>query len=248
MVAAAAIFFPWRTGPRKGAAFLAATAVAFAVVAGSYTVTLLKESATTVDKNFSFDTKTDPAYFLMWRTDMPGKVTQWPLPGELGGVGLFAILLFVCLGVCVWLGMRKPMVATIACMFVSAWVMRMWFASRMFSTGTVQLWLRTDNQLLYCGLILGGLAVHLGSRQLAKHGKLPSPRTAVIGAFCGLLFLFGSVASSMSDRYMPAKENTYRILPWVSHTVRELNGKCPTYAPNHTCSQNGDQTWTQLIQ
>ncbi|MDH6136569.1 hypothetical protein P3T37_005997 [Kitasatospora sp. MAA4] len=248
VIAAAAIFFPWRTGLLKGAGFLGATVAAFVVVAGSYAVTLLQQSATTVDKNFSFDTKTDPAYFLMWRTDMPGKVGQWPVPGELGGIGLFAIVLFVCLGVCLWLGMRKPFVVTVVCMFASAWVMRMYFASEMYSTQTVQLWLRTDNQLLYCALILGGLAVHLVVRELTARGKFPSPQTAVIGAFVGLLFLFGSVASSMSDRYMPAKENSYKILPWVSHTVRELNGKCPTYAPNHTCSQDGDQTWQQLIQ
>ncbi|MEV6524185.1 hypothetical protein AB0M43_19725 [Longispora sp. NPDC051575] len=248
VLAACAMFFPWKKAPWKGLAFLGTTGLAFALVAGRYVLTMLHESATTADRNFAFDTKTDPTYFLMWRTDMPGKVGQWPLPGELGGVGLFSILLFVCLGVCLWLGLRKPMVVTIVCMFASAWVARMWFASRMFETGTVQLWLRTNNQLLYCGLILCGLAVYLVARRFRDRGAFPDPTKAAIGGFVGLLLLFGSVSSSMSDRYMPTKENTYRILPWVSHTVREYNGNCPRYAPNHECSKDGDQTWQKLLE
>jgi galactan 5-O-arabinofuranosyltransferase len=209
---------------------------------------MLRESATTADRNFAFDTRTDPAYFLMWRTDMPGKVGQWPPPGELGGVGLFSILVFIGLAVCLWLGLRKPLVITIVLMFASAWVVRMFFASRMYETGTVQLWLRTDNQLLYCGLVLCALAAGLVVRHLMATGRFPHPQAAVIGAFCGLLMLFGSVSSSMSDKYMPTKENTYRILPWVSHTVRQLDGRCPRYAPNHECSAAGDQSWQGMLE
>lgn len=75
---------------------------------------------------------------------------------------------FVCLGAAIWLGLRKPLIVTIAAMFVSAWVMRMYIASHMYETQTVQLYTRTNNQLLYCGLILCALVAHLVSLKLAE--------------------------------------------------------------------------------
>ncbi|MGW6708707.1 hypothetical protein ACWGDE_27975 [Streptomyces sp. NPDC054956] len=265
---AALLYFPWKTGRLKGAAFMGAALAAFMVVAGKYLLVMLKEGQTTKDSNFTFDTLTDPAYYLMWRTDMPGKVGEWPLPGEFGGVGLFAIVTFVCLGVAIWLGLRKPMVVTIAAMFISAWLMRMYIASHMYETQTVQLYLRTNNQLLYCGLILAALVAHLVSQRLAERrttdagsgaGTDANPGTtatrrgfpgregAVIGTLCALLLLLGTVSSSMADRYMPAQDGTYRILPYVSHTIRQQNGKCPKFAPEHKCSKEGDQTWLTYI-
>ncbi|MET9568067.1 hypothetical protein ACFYNW_21010 [Streptomyces virginiae] len=266
---AALLYFPWRDGRLgriKGAAFLGASLAAFLVVAGRYLMVMLTEGQTTKDYNFRFDNFTDPAYYLMWRTDMPGKVGEWPLPGEYGGVGLFALVTFVGLGAAIWLGMRKPMVVTIAAMFISAWVMRMYIASHMYETQTVQLYTRTNNQLLYCGLLLCALVVHLVSQRMAARRAqssadaeptaatadaggtgFPGREGAVIGAMCALLLLLGTVSSSMADRYMPAKENTYRILPWVSHTITEQDGSCPKYAPGGTCSKDGDQSWLSFI-
>ncbi|WP_374773839.1 hypothetical protein OG756_13215 [Streptomyces sp. NBC_01310] len=272
---AALLYFPWRTGRLKGAAFLGATLAAFLVVAGRYLRVMLIEGQTTKDYNFRFDNFTDPAYYLMWRTDMPGKVGEWPLPGEYGGVGLFALLTFVCLGAAIWLGIRTPMVVTIAAMFISAWVMRMYIASNMYETQTVQLYTRTNNQLLYCGLLLSALLVHLVAQRMAARradsgteaelqagaglqtgskasrgtasAGFPGREGAVIGTMCALLLLLGTVSSSMADRYMPAKENTYRILPWVSHTITEKDGSCPKYAPGGTCSKDGDQSWLTFI-
>ncbi|MFI1281647.1 MULTISPECIES: hypothetical protein [unclassified Streptomyces] len=268
---AALLYFPWRTGRLKGAAFLGATLAAFLVVAGRYLRVMLIEGQTTKDYNFRFDNFTDPAYYLMWRTDMPGKVGEWPLPGEYGGVGLFALVTFVCLGAAIWLGIRTPMVVTIAAMFISAWVMRMYIASNMYETQTVQLYTRTNNQLLYCGLLLSALLVHLVAQRMAARradsgtepeaelqagsnasrgtasAGFPGREGAVIGAMCALLLLLGTVSSSMADRYMPAKENTYRILPWVSHTITEKDGSCPKYAPGGTCSKDGDQSWLTFI-
>ena len=257
VVVAALVYFPWRTGRLRGLAFVGVTGAAFLVIAGRYLLVMLSEGQTTKDYNFRFDNFTDPAYFLMWRTDMPGKVTEWPLPGEFGGMGLFAVVMFVCVGVALWLGLRKPLVVTIGCMFASAWVMRMYIASHMYETQTVQLYTRTNNQLLYCGLILCALVAHLVSLRLAERragdagapagGGFPNPRAAVVGALFAMLFLFGTVSSSTADRYMPAKENTYRILPWVSHTVQKQDGSCPKFAPGGTCSKDGDQTWLTLI-
>ncbi|MEU7552178.1 hypothetical protein AB0B01_07430 [Streptomyces sp. NPDC044571] len=253
---AALLYFPWRTGPLKGAAFMGAALAAFLVVAGRYLMVMLSEGQTTKDYNFRFDNFTDPAYYLMWRTDMPGKVGDWPPPGEFGGVGLFALVTFVGLGVAIWLGIRKPLVVTIAAMFVSAWVMRMYIASHMYETQTVQLYTRTNNQLLYCGLILCALVAHLVSLRPAQRrtsggggasAAFPGREGAVIGALCALLLLLGTAASSMSDRYMPAQDGTYRILPYVSHTVRKQDGSCPKFAPHGVCSKDGDQSWLSYI-
>ncbi|MFI1455808.1 hypothetical protein [Streptomyces roseus] len=276
---AALLYFPWKTGRLKGAAFMGSALAAFLVVAGRYLMVMLKEGQTTKDYNFRFDNFTDPAYYLMWRTDMPGKVGDWPPPGEFGGVGLFALVTFVCLGVAIWLGLRKPLVVTIAAMFISAWVMRMYIASHMYETQTVQLYTRTNNQLLYCGLILCALVAHLVSLKLAERRTasgatgaigsaegappatagdgssapaavrtgFPGREGAVIGTLCALLLLLGTVSSSMSDRYMPAQDGTYRILPWVSHTIRQQDGKCPKFAPKHECSKDGDQSWLSYI-
>ncbi|MFE2550995.1 hypothetical protein ACFXGI_20960 [Streptomyces sp. NPDC059355] len=268
---AALLYFPWKTGRLKGAAFMGSALAAFLVVAGRYLMVMLKEGQTTKDYNFRFDNFTDPAYYLMWRTDMPGKVGDWPPPGEFGGVGLFALVTFVCLGAAIWLGLRKPLIVTIAAMFVSAWVMRMYIASHMYETQTVQLYTRTNNQLLYCGLILCALVAHLVSLKLAERRTasdaaapaapadgapsapaavrtgFPGREGAVIGTLCALLLLLGTVSSSMSDRYMPAQDGTYRILPWVSHTIRQQDGKCPKFAPKHECSKDGDQSWLSYI-
>ncbi|MFJ2820588.1 hypothetical protein ACIO7M_05640 [Streptomyces toxytricini] len=263
---AALLYFPWKTGPLKGAAFMGAALGAFLVVAGRYLAVMLTEGQTTKDYNFRFDNFTDPAYYLMWRTDMPGKVGDWPPPGEYGGVGLFALVTFVCLGAAIWLGLRKPMVVTIAAMFLSAWVMRMYIASHMYETQTVQLYTRTNNQLLYCGLILCALVAHLVSLRLAERRSagaggadpaaasaprpaagLPGREGAVIGTLCALLLLLGTVSSSMADRYMPAQDGTYRILPYVSHTIRQQDGECPRFAPKGECSKDGDQTWLTYV-
>ncbi|WP_328925518.1 hypothetical protein OG429_13265 [Streptomyces sp. NBC_00190] len=255
---AALLYFPWRTGRLKGAAFLGATLGAFLVVAGRYLAVMLTEGQTTKDYNFRFDNFTDPAYYLMWRTDMPGKVGDWPPPGEYGGVGLFALVTFLCLGAAIWLGIRRPMVVTVAAMFISAWVMRMYIAAHMYETQTVQLYTRTNNQLLYCGLLLCALVAHLVSQRMAAARRtaegdgtsrtgFPGREGAVIGALCALLLLLGTVSSSMADRYMPAKDGTYRILPWVSHTITERDGSCPKFAPGGTCSKDGDQSWLSFI-
>jgi hypothetical protein len=270
VAAAVLLLFPWRSGRSgrlRGLAVAGTSAAAFLLVAGWYAVILLR-SAGTPDRNFSFDVYTDPAYFSMWRTDMPGVVTQWPPPGEIGGVSVFTALLFVALGVTLWLGLRRSVVVATACIFASAWLMRLFFAARMYSTGEVELWIRTDNELLYCGLVFIGLAVYLLAARLVEaraalsrppggegsgagdrglRPGLPLRGPAVIGAFAGLLMLAGSMGSSQSDRYMPADVPTYQIFTYVSHTVRMLNGRCPQYAPHGQCSKDGDQKWKSFI-
>ena len=72
---------------------------------------------------------------------------------------------------------------------------------------------------------------------------LPSRLGAHVGVLAAVLLVLGSAASSVSDYWMPAKTNSYKILAYVSQTMRKPDGTCPEYAPNHECSATGDQSW-----
>ena len=242
LVAAVLLLFPWRK-ERVGKllAFVGVTVAVFGVLCGWYINDLTGPG--NVDRAYGFDAYTDPAFFSMWRTDMPGDVGQWPPPGELAGLGLFSVLTFAGLGVALWLGWRRPLAVTVACVFAGTWLWRMEVASRMWATGTVQLWPRTGNQLLYCILVLGAAATAFAASRLASGAPLPSRLGAHVGVLAAVLLVLGSAASSVSDYWMPAKTNSYKILAYVSQTMRKPDGTCPKYAPNHECSATGDQSW-----
>ena len=242
LIAAVLLLFPWsRAGAGKLAGFIGATVAVFGLLCGWYVKDLIGPG--NVDRAYGFDAYTDPAFFSMWRTDMPGDVGQWPPPGELAGVGLFSVLTFAGVGVALWLGWRRPLAVTVACVFAGTWLWRMEVASRMWATGTVQLWPRTGNQLLYCVLVLGAAAACFAASRLAGRPPLPSRVGAHVGALVAVLLLLGTAASSVSDYWMPAKTNSYKILAYVSQTMRKPDGGCPKYAPNHQCSATGDQSW-----
>jgi hypothetical protein len=242
LVVAVLLLFPWskeRIG--KLAGFVGLTVAVFGLLCGWYVKDLLGPGTT--DRAYGFDAYTDPAFFSMWRTDMPGDVGQWPPPGELAGEGLFSVLTFAGLGVALWLGWKRPLAVTVACVFAGTWLWRMEVASRMWATGTVQLWPRTGNQLLYCVLVLGAAAACFVASRLSAWPPLPSRLGAHVGALATVLLVLGTAASSVADYWMPAKTNSYKVLAYVSQTMRKPDGTCPKYAPNHQCSATGDQSW-----
>lgn len=242
LVAAVLLLFPWaKERVWKLLAFVGVTVAVFGVLCGWYVKDLTGSG--NVDRAYGFDAYTDPAFFSMWRTDMPGDVGQWPPPGELAGVGLFSVLTFAGLGVALWLGWRRPLAVTVACVFAGTWLWRMEVASRMWATGTVQLWPRTGNQLLYCILVLGAAATAFAASRLGAWPPLPSRLGAHVGVLAAVLLVLGSAASSVSDYWMPAKTNSYKILAYVAQTMRKPDGSCPKFAPDHECSATGDQSW-----
>jgi galactan 5-O-arabinofuranosyltransferase len=253
LIAAALLLFPWaRDRVGKFVVFVGATVAVFAILCGWYVNDLAGPG--TVDRAYGFDAYTDPAFFSMWRTDMPGDVGQWPPPGELAGVGLFSVLTFAGVGVALWLGWRRPLAVTVACVFAGTWLWRMEVASRMWATGSVQLWPRTGNQLLYCVLVLSAAGACFAASQLGARAVYPAaPEPAApappfrlgahVGALTAVLLVLGTAASSVSDYWMPAKTNSYKILAYVAQTMRKPDGTCPKYAPNHECSHTGDQSW-----
>ena len=155
-----ALLAPWRTGRRPTLATAATALVTFLAVTWVHLRGLLAPTGGTSDAYFYFDTSTEPAYLAMWRNDRPADVGGvWPPLGELGGVGLFTIVLAVGLGVAIWLGWRRTAVVTVGLSAASAWFLRMWLAGGQWATQTVRLYPRTTMVLLYCLLILTGLAV-----------------------------------------------------------------------------------------
>ncbi|MFE5579791.1 hypothetical protein [Kitasatospora sp. NPDC056531] len=248
----------WKDGGTRALATagttLAATTVVFLAVAGSYLVRMLGSAGSTVDRYCYFDTYVEPTYFAMWRDDLPGSDawSTWPLPGELGGVGLFSVVLLAGLGFALALGINRPSVLVTAACAASALVMRYWYASHMEKDQAVMLYPRTSAQLLYCTLVLVGLACYLASRRFgarraaateaAPARVLPrfTPRAVATGALCALGLLYGMAGSATTDRFMPTQQSDTGHLALASQTTASFDGHCSKYAPDHKCAKPGD--------
>ncbi|MEY9887279.1 hypothetical protein ABIA31_000908 [Catenulispora sp. MAP5-51] len=172
----AAVMFPWRTGWRHGATLLGATVVGFLIPSYHLIDGLLHEAP---DPYFFFGTSVDPAYTFVYLTDQPGNAIRngtWPPTGELGGVGVFGVIVLVLTGVAIWLGMRRTPVLLTAGLLTGGWLMRFYLASHEYRDQLVRYWPRTTTFSLYCFLILAVFAVKLiGERAqefLAEHQQL----------------------------------------------------------------------------
>jgi galactan 5-O-arabinofuranosyltransferase len=203
LVVATAVVFPWRTAPRKGIYLLALTGVVFLLLTGSYLHGLLFDPAGKIaDSYIYFDVKVDPMFVAMWRNDTPGVIGTWPPIGELGGVGLFTLLLALGFGGAIAMGRKTTTVLVVGSMMTGAWIMRFMIARLMWDTNLVQLYPRTTPFILYCLMVLTGFAVYRLVQRLAADHPLRG-RSGLIGAICALLLVFGSTGSAISDRYMP---------------------------------------------
>ncbi|RAJ38845.1 galactan 5-O-arabinofuranosyltransferase [Kitasatospora sp. SolWspMP-SS2h] len=227
------------------------TGVVFLALAGTYLVRLLQGSGTP-DSYMYFDTQTDPAYFVMWMGDLPGGYTHanWPIPGELGGVGVFTLLLLVGLGVALWLGAELPIVQVAGFFLVGTFLLRYWFASHMERDQLVQLYPRTSSELLYCCLIMVGMAVHLAVRRISERRRsedrptrLPgSPMRAGGAALCALTLFFGLAGSATVDRFMPSDDPaSLGRLAWSAHNSQTPKGPCPKFAHGGRCEPYSEE-------
>ncbi|GAA1400495.1 hypothetical protein GCM10009639_41600 [Kitasatospora putterlickiae] len=233
---------------------LGAAGAAFLVVAGLSLFKLLSSAGSTVDRYCYFDTYTEPAYFAMWRDDLPGSdaLSTWPLPGELGGVGVFSLLLLGGLGIALTLGINRAAVLVPAACAASALLMRYWYASHMERDQAVMLYPRTSAQLLYCLLVLTGLACYLVVRRRAEAVpafvvavpliRRPGPRAVAVGTLCALGLLFGMAGSATADKYMPKQEGGGTGgLAWSAQVTADHEGHCSRYAPNGVCNPPGER-------
>ncbi len=239
-IAAVLIVFPYRAAPLKALTLVGVTAVVMGALCFRQITALLSASGSVKDQYFYFDTGVDPAYIAMWRGPFPGNIGVWPPPGELGGVGVFTIILGLGVAAAMFLGLRNTIVITAICCFGGAWLMRFYYASQMYQDQAVQLYPRTTMEILYCLLLLTLVAVMLAWERLrestvallrkgagAVAGRsLPA---GVIGAFCALLLVLGSAGSASVDNYLPRNDNSMGELAWVGQTSRMPNGKCSVY-------------------
>jgi galactan 5-O-arabinofuranosyltransferase len=232
-VVALLVAFPWRAAPLRGLALCVLAAGALAAVAGRHLVAIVVAAADTRDYFFYFDTFVDPTYFAMWRNDF-GADGPWPPPGELAGVGVFTLLLVVGLGAAIAFGGRRTSVRTVVALLAGAWVLRLWLASRMYETQTVQLYPRTSAQILFCLLVLAVLAARYGGRRAQARRPVAASdgarRLLPVGVLAAALLLALSMGSSIADRHMPRAENGPGMLAYVSQMVRQPDGTCADYS------------------
>lgn len=210
------VLFPWRRAPRPAAILCGAAVAMFLAVAGRYLYGALTQGEGIVDNYIYFDVNTDPAYVAMYRGDLPGAVGMWPPLGELAGVGLFTVLMAIGLGASIALGRARTLVITVGSILGGCFLFRFWYAHLLWHTKLVQLYPRTTPEILYCLLILTGYAVHLAVERRGKNAESPS---VMIGALCGLMLVFGSAGSAISDHYMPNNDRPVSPgwLAWQAH-------------------------------
>lgn len=216
---AALYLAPWKAGRRNALTFLAVSLIVFLLLSANYLLGVFFDPAAKfADTYVYFDVRVEPMYIAMWRNDLPGVLATWPPIGELGGVGLFMIALFVGLAVAIALGRRSTLVIALVAVMIGAWFWRFWYAHSLFDTKLVQLYPRTTPLILCCLIALSGMAVYWLVARLPSDHQLRSP-WAVIGAMCGLLLLFASSGSATADRYMPSNTTPPGVgwLAWNAH-------------------------------
>lgn len=243
-VAALAIVMPWRRGLVRAVTFVGVAGVTMLALCGYKVLDLLQASGSVKDNYIYFDVTMDPAYFAMWRGGLPGNVAAFPPSGELGGVGLYTIVLCAGLAGALLLARRNPIVLTAACCFGGAWLMRFYYASEMFKTRNVQLYPRTSMEIDYLLLVLTVLAVVLAWRRLRPRTRAASQEVArraravlpgnalvssLVGGLCALMLLLGSAASATVNNYLPHNDDSMGQLAWTAQTTRMPNGHCSGY-------------------
>lgn len=243
VVAAMLLVFPWRTGALRGLVLLGTAGVVFVGVSWPHLMGILRAAGGTTDKYFSGSTFIQPAYIARW--------VEYT-PGELAGVGLFTVLLVIGLGVAVALAARTTVVITLVCCMVSAWLMRFWFASRMYETQSVQLYPRTTPVILYCLLLLAGFSVYFAAQkfgplvQSARSQLVPATRNyppatgnyATVGVLCATLLFSLSAGLAVVNHYMPREDDLAGRLAYMSQMVRQQDGQCPAYSRPDRCAEN----------
>ncbi|HEU5473345.1 MAG TPA: hypothetical protein VFV67_22100 [Actinophytocola sp.] len=234
VLAAALLVFPWRRGATRGLTLVAVTAVVFALIGHRHLLGLVEIHDSFPDRWFYYDAYVEPAYFAMGRA-MPGvNVGQWPPPGELGGVGLFTVLLLAGLMAALTVAWRRTIVLALACIFAGAWIMRFLISSRMYAGNAVDFYPRTATELLYCLLLLTGFGIYYTVQRVrastpAGWSALAVSSPVRVGVVAALLLLFASAGSAIGDRYMPRTDDSWGAAAFWSHISRQVDGKCPSY-------------------
>lgn len=257
LFAAALLVFPWRTGWSRGLTLIIVTSAVFVLVAHRHLFWLLMAPSTARDRYYFFDTWAEPAYIAMWRGDLPGaNPGPWPPPGELGGVGLFTILLLVGFAMAIAVGLRRTIVLALTCIFAGAWLLRFHFGSQMYANDAVQFYPRSTVELVYCLLLLTGFAVYYAARSVATSSSAGWFRSAFTtgsvrtGALVAVVLLIAASVSATGDRYMPRTDNSAGMLAFNAQVSRQVDGRCSAYTATwgYGClDPGGDPRYGELI-
>jgi hypothetical protein len=189
----------------------------------TYTAAVPADAPMVKDGYIYYDVLTDPAYFAMWKGDLPGTIGVWPPPGEIAGLGVYQVLAFAAFGVALAFGRTRSAVIAVVSIFVSAWLMRFWYAHLLYHTHLVQLYPRTSLELAFLAIVMIGYAAYYGIEYVARQrgdSPLRDP-SATIGAVAALALAIGTAASSISDRYMPMHSDPMSLgeLSWRAHDI-----------------------------
>jgi len=195
------ILFPWKHW-RRGLLVGVLSGAIFAALNAHYLHGVAQASAIK-DNYFYFDALIEPAYIAMWRGGLPGVVRNaWPPIGELGGVGLFTILMCGGLAVVFAWGRKRTLVVGAGCLAAGTWAFRFIYAKKMAQTKLVQLWPRTTAELVYLTVVLTAFGIYL----LIRDREQVRRPNAFLGGFAALLFLFVSSSSTLIEKYMPRSD------------------------------------------
>ncbi|WP_370382078.1 hypothetical protein [Catenulispora sp. GAS73] len=240
VVLACAFVVPWgRPAARRAAAvLLGSTAATFCAVTAYNLLPLLTGDSKVKDTYFYFDIYTQPAYFTHWFGDRPPTTLgMWPQVGDLGGVDLFTILLFVGFAAALALGRGRSPIVVVSLLVGSAWLVRFYIAQQMFHTQSVQFYPRTNYQLLYGMLLMTGFALMYGARHVrtALAGRMYRRDVAFNGpalasVLTGTMFLFASIGGATMATFMPKNDKSAGTLAYAAQTIRKLDGRCPYFA------------------
>ncbi|GAA0283466.1 hypothetical protein GCM10009539_84410 [Cryptosporangium japonicum] len=224
VAAAVLLLTPWRRARWRAAVLALSGLATLGVVSGPYLYRFLTGVPDVQENYFYFDALQDPAYFLMWRgSSRP--TGDWPIPGEVGGVGVFGLLVAVAIGVALALAWKRSLVATVVLCFASVWMFRFYAAARMSALHEVRLWPRTSVILAYCALLLIGAAAFALWRRLGRD----RPPAAALGVVVAALLVFGMAGSATASRYLPDGPGKPGSLTWAAQHARLLDGSCPRW-------------------
>ena len=231
VVVAALIVCRLRDGRWKSALVFGGVAlVVFGIVLSAYLWNIKSYSAEVPagtpmvrDGYIYYDVITDPAYWAMWKGDLPGTIGVWPPPGEIAGLGAYQLLAFAAFGIALAFGRTRSAVIAVVSIFVSTWLLRFWYAHLLYHTHLVQLYPRTSLELAFLAIVMIGFSAYYAIEYVARK-RADSPLrdpNATIGGIVALALAIATAGSSISDRYMPAHTEPMSLgeLAWRSHEV-----------------------------
>lgn len=232
IIAVLAINFPWRKPKeqvRLALWYAGSTGLWTLIVGGVHLVPMVYGIIVNkgiADNYFYADTYVDPGFFVMWLGDSVSPVV-WPPPGELGGVGVFMLLLCVALAMAIAMAWRKPMVQSAVFILASALAARYLIAPLMVSHNTVNLWPRTTSVAVFSLLLLATVAARELWKILKGQAREKMSRISVsVGIFLGIALLLSTSVSSISAKYFPTDGTSVARFAQIAQHMENVDVSC----------------------